>query len=314
MRGGAAGGHTPVVLILRALGLGDFLAGLPALKALARAFPDHRRILAAPAPLEPLVRLSGTVHSLLPTAPLAPVDWTRPEVAVNLHGRGPESHRLLLATEPGRLLAFRNGQVPGTDAFPEWTPDEHEVRRWCRLLRGFGVPADPRELALPAPGVPAPAGVRGALLIHPGASHPARRWPADRWATLARMEKGAGQKVALTAGPGEDELAYGIAEAAGLPRRAVLTGLDLEELAAAVSAAERVVSGDTGVAHLATALDRPSVVIFGPVPPTLWGPPPGKRHRVLWAGRTGDPHAGEPGRGLLEISPEQVAVALRQVA
>lgn len=304
----------PCLLVLRALGLGDFLTGLPALKALARAFPEHHRVLAAPPPLDPLVRLSGTVHELLPAAPLAPIAFDRPEVAVNLHGRGPESHRVLLNTSPGRLIAFRNDSVPGLEALPPWRPDEHEVRRWCRLLRSCGVPADPRELTLPAPSLPAPAAARGALLIHPGASDAARRWPADRWVALARLERRAGSKIALTAGPGEDDLAHGIASAAGLAPAAVLKGLNLEQLAAAVAGAERVVSGDTGVAHLATALDRPSVAIFGPMPPTLWGPPPGHRHRVLWAGRTGDPHADRPHEGLLEISPQQVALALRQVA
>src|SRR5205823_1228874 len=72
----------------------------------------------------------------------------------------------------------------------------------------------------------------------------------------------------------------------------------------------RVVSGDTGVAHLATALRTPSVVLFGPVSPRLWGPPEDARHLVLWAGRTGDPHAGSPDAGLLEITPEQVLQAL----
>jgi ADP-heptose:LPS heptosyltransferase len=83
------------------------------------------------------------------------------------------------------------------------------------------------------------------------------------------------------------------------------------ELAAAVSAAARVVSGDTGVAHLATALRRPSVVLFGPTSPLLWGPPPGRPwHRALWAGMTGDPHADTPDRGLLRLHVTDVLGAL----
>jgi hypothetical protein len=54
-------------------------------------------------------------------------------------------------------------------------------------------------------------------------------------------------------------------------------------------------------------------VLFGPVSPALWGPPANGRHRVLWAGRTGDPHADAPDPGLLEISPEQVIAALREL-
>jgi len=69
-----------------------------------------------------------------------------------------------------------------------------------------------------------------------------------------------------------------------------------------------VLSGDTGVAHLAVALGTPSLALFGPTDPAHWGPPPGRpEHRVLWAGRSGDPHAGRPDPGLLEIEAEQVA-------
>ncbi|MCM0676386.1 glycosyltransferase family 9 protein, partial [Micromonospora phytophila] len=70
------------------------------------------------------------------------------------------------------------------------------------------------------------------------------------------------------------------------PAAAVLAGrTDLAALAALVADGRLVVSGDTGVAHLATGYGTASVVLFGPVPPARWGPPPERpRHRALWAG------------------------------
>jgi ADP-heptose:LPS heptosyltransferase len=150
-------------------------------------------------------------------------------------------------------------------------------------------------------------------MLHPGASSEARRWPPDRWAVVARAERQAGRDVVVTGGPSEVELAHAVAEMAGLPRNRVFAGGDLLRLVAVVAAAGRVVSGDTGVAHLATALRKPSVVLFGPVSPRLWGPPEDARHLVLWAGRSGDPHADVPDAGLLEITPEQVLQALRRL-
>jgi ADP-heptose:LPS heptosyltransferase len=82
------------------------------------------------------------------------------------------------------------------------------------------------------------------------------------------------------------------------------------ELAALVARARLVVCGDTGTAHLATAYRTPSVLLFGPTPPALWGPPPERtQHLVLWSGRRGDPHGLEPDPGLLEIPVDRVVEA-----
>ena len=301
--------------MLRALGLGDFLTGLPALRALAAAYPDHHRVLAAPAAIEPLARLSGAVDEVLDTAPLAPLDPSRrrADVAVNLHGRGPESHRVLLAAQPARLIAFAHPDVPESAGGPPWAPAEHEVARWCRLLQASGIPTDATALDLPAPPVAPPPGTDGATVIHPGAASGARRWPVERWAAVARHQRDTGRHVVLTGSEAERALAGEVAERAGLdPTSAVLAGrTGLLGLAATVAAAGLVLCGDTGVAHLATALGTPSVVLFGPVPPSQWGPPADRpQHVALWAGRTGDPHAAEPDPGLLEITVADVLAAL----
>jgi ADP-heptose:LPS heptosyltransferase len=289
----------PLLVAYRALGLGDLLTGIPALRALARAFPEHRRVLAAPRALEPLALRSGAVHAVVDAAPLAPLpeELHGADVAVNLHGRGPQSTELLAASRPRRLIAFGER--------PRWRAEEHEVGRWCRLLEESGIPADPRDLDLDGP----PSDPGGPLVIHPGAASAARRWPEERWAEVARA---ADRPVLITGSGGERELAARIASAAGLPGDAVLAGrTGLAELADVVARAARVACGDTGVAHLATALGTPSVVLFGPTPPDEWGPPRDRpRHRVLWSGRRGDPHAGEPDPGLLAISVEDVLAAL----
>jgi ADP-heptose:LPS heptosyltransferase len=298
--------------VLRALGLGDLLASVPALRALARAFPDHHRVLAAPAALAPLAGLitvdgRNAVAAVADTPPLRPLPDTLhgADVAVNLHGRGPQSHRLLLDAQPGRLIAFASDEngVHG----PRWRPGEHEVERWCRLLRQSGIPADAAEVQIDRPHARPPEEAYGATVIHPGAASPARRWPVARFAAVARAEHDAGRGVVITGSSPERSLAQAIAHLAGLPRASVIAGTtDIECLAAVVAVAGRVVCGDTGVAHLATALDVPSVLLFGPTSPREWGPADQSRHRVLWTGQRGDPHAQNPDAGLLGIGEEQV--------
>ncbi|TDD30221.1 glycosyltransferase family 9 protein [Actinomadura sp. KC06] len=296
------------ILVLRALGLGDLLTAVPALRALRRGSPGARITLAAPAALGPLARSTGAVDDVLPADGLAPLPPTGPvDTAVNLHGSGPQSHRLLAARRPGRLLAFASAEA-GHAAGPAWDPDEHETARWCRLVSAYGFDADPGDLDLAAPEAASPA--PGAAVVHPGAAYPARRWPADRFAAVAAALRDAGERVVVTGGPGEAHLARRVVDLAGLDDDADLSGrTSLRELAALVAGARLVVCGDTGVAHLATAFRTPSVLLFGPTPPARWGPPDRDEHRVLWAGRRGDPHGPEPSPGLLEISADQAVEA-----
>lgn len=305
------------VVGLRALGLGDYCTAVPAWKALRRAFPGDRLVLAAPAWQGDLLPLCPVIDDLVPTAGLAaPIRCSGATVAVDLHGRGPESHRALLASQPGRLVAFEHLEVPESAGSPRWDPEEHERVRWCRLLsESLGVGADPADLALSMPPVPSPA--PGAAVVHPGAAAAARRWPPARWGAVARTLAGRGHRVVVTAGAGERPLAVAVAEAAGAGAR---VGTDLAgrtsplELAAVVAGAHLVVSGDTGISHLASGFGTASVVVMGPSSPRTWGPPREGPHEVVWAGATGDPHGAQPDAGLLAIGVADVVAALDRLA
>ncbi len=120
-------------------------------------------------------------------------------------------------------------------------------------------------------------------MIHPGAASPAKRWPVGRWRAVAHALSGWGGPLVVTGSPQE----IGLAEQVG---GSVLAGrTSLAELAGVVAAARLVLTGDTGVGHLATAYGTPSVLVFGPTSPAAWGPPPARRqHRALWAGSHGE--------------------------
>lgn len=323
----------PVLLVLRALGLGDLLTAVPALRALRRAHPGHRIVLAAPAALARLVPLIDAVDELLDVSGPGPVPLDRPAVAVNLHGRGPESIAALCRTRPVRLLTHAHREFPGLDG-PPWRDETHEVQRWCDLLEWYGIATDPTDLLLDGPDGQAGhsleartartpleepgGGSAGHVIVHPGAASRARCWPAERFAEVAAALHHSGHRVLITGNAAERSLAFRVATLAGLPVESVHAGrTDLRDLARLVAGARLLICGDTGVAHLATAFATPSVVLFGPVSPDEWGPPPGGRHVALWSGRSGDPHANRPDPGLLEIGTEVVldaAVNLGEVS
>jgi Glycosyltransferase family 9 (heptosyltransferase) len=239
------------------------------------------------------VGATGAVDRLFVTpayvrAPIEVLRWRgpRPRLAANLHGSGPQSHRALLATGPDSLLGYACPAAGHPDG-PQWNDDEHEVQRWCRLLSWAGIEADPDDLALPVPG--ALRGLAGTIVLHPGASGPERCWPIVRFAAVARVLARTGHRVVVTGSRAEAGDAAAVAGGAGLPPSAVLAGrTDLAALSAVIAHARLLVCGDTGVAHLASAYGTPSVVLFGPVSPAKWGPPPGRRqHTVIWHGPDG---------------------------
>jgi ADP-heptose:LPS heptosyltransferase len=310
----------PTLLALRALQIGDLLVAVPALRALRRAHPEHRLVLATTAALAPLVDRTGGVDALLPTPDPISVAWTgpAPDVAVNLHGTGPQSHQALDALNPGRRIGFRCPQAgPGWEG-PAWdavaAAHPHERARWCALLQAAGIPADPGDLRLLPPRETAAGSTP--ILVHPGAAFGAKRWPVDRFAAVAAALDGPSAPVLVTGSAAERDLAGAVGAAAGLPGDRVLAGrTDLGALCDLVARAALVVSGDTGIAHLASAYGTPSVVLFGPVDPAQWGPPADGPHVALArpAQRRGARFADDPDPALLAIGVEEVVAAAATV-
>lgn len=294
----------PDILVLRALGLGDFVTGLPALSMLRAAHPLHRIVLAAPRWLAPLVELTGLVDAQVDAGELNPIQRPpiEPELAIDLHGNGPLSRALLEPCRPRRVLAYADGAV-------EWRHDEHEVARWCRLLREglplAGAATPPLAGLLPVPQVET---ARGLTVVHCGAKSPSRQWHPSRLAAVAVLLAARGHRVVVTGGANEADRAERIAAAADVD---VLIEPSLPELASVIARARLVVSGDTGVAHLASVYETPSVVLFGPVSPARWGPPDTAIHQVIWHGDdSGDPHGDTIDPALDRITVAEVVAAV----
>jgi ADP-heptose:LPS heptosyltransferase len=309
-------GDRPLLLALRALKLGDLLVAVPALKALARTFPDHAVVYAAPRWLAPVVRLVPGVRALLPTAGLDDPLEIAPglvDTAANLHGNGQESRGLIAALQSRLVIrhAAPDGRIDARE--PEWVDGMLERRRWARLVNAFGADACEDDVAIDIPH--APSSAPGAVVVHVGAFYGSRQWPVERFAAVAANLASSGERVVVTGGDSDLDRAAAVVRQAGLGQHAMLAGrLALDGLAAQVAGSRLVISADTGAAHLASAYGIPSVVIFGPAPVEEWGPPPGPHVALTDASvRRGDAFAPDPDPALLAVDADAVLAAARDL-
>ncbi len=154
--------------------------------------------------------------------------------------------------------------------------------------------------------------VKPLVLISPGAGWGAKRWPVERYAAVARQLSRTGYNVVVNTGPGEESIAEELVRlsegaASALP-------LTLTELIALTHRASLVIAGDTGPLHLASALGKPVVGIFGPTDPARNGPFGGS-FRVLRHPESRRDHSRHeaPEAGLLTITPEAVFAAAMEL-
>ena len=168
---------------------------------------------------------------------------------------------------PGSLLDVRH-QVPD---------HLHEVERNLSLVATLGhfLPAgDDGRLRVRRQPDRAPAGVPAGryVVVHPGASVPARAWAPEANARLVARLAELGCQVVVPGAPSERTLCAGVAAAA--PGAVDLSGATgLAGLAEVLAGADAVVVGNTGPAHLAAAVGTPVVSIYAPtVPASRWRP------------------------------------------
>jgi ADP-heptose:LPS heptosyltransferase len=165
---------------------------------------------------------------------------------------------------PGQLLDVRHQRLPGRH--------EAEAALDVALAMGFRPRAgdDGRLRVLPAPDTTALTGNGPYVVVHPGASAPARSWDAGRHAETVQLLADTGHRVVVTGGPAETGLTHAVSGDAAID----LGGrTSPRELAGVLSGADALVSANTGPAHLAAAVGTPVVSLFAPVvPASRWAP------------------------------------------
>lgn len=286
--------HVPGVdriAVLRANALGDYLQCVPALEALRVAYPEAELVLlGAPWHAETLTGRPGPIDRVLvvpagegirePVAhDPAPADHL-PEflekmraesfdLALQMHGGGRYSNPFVASLGARVTAGLRSPDAAPLDRTVPYHYYQPEVFRYLEVAALVGaspvsyrprfplIDADRQEaVRVAAPG----DGVR--VVLHPGATDPRRRWPAERFAAVARMLAEQGVDVLVTGTPAERDIVERVCAGAGPGARPVVGQLTVGGLAALLASSAAVLSNDTGPLHLAAAVDTPAVGLF----------------------------------------------------
>jgi ADP-heptose:LPS heptosyltransferase len=304
------------IAVFRALQLGDMLCAIPAFRALRHAAPQAKiTLIGLPWARDFARRYAHLIDDFLafpgfPGFPEQPVSLRELpgflnaaqrrdfDLVIQMHGSGALSNPLAVAFG-GRQHAgyFIEGQYcPDPQAFLAWRDGEHEVLRYLRLMRNLGAtprgdhlefplqPTDWQSLQRTSVHARLRLPERGSYAcVHAGARLPSRRWPARRFAELADRVAGLGLTIVLTGSAEEKDITQQVARHMSAPVLDLAGQTDLGAMAALVSEAALVVCNDTGMSHIAAAVNTPSVVISSGADAARFAPLDARRHPVLHA-------------------------------
>jgi ADP-heptose:LPS heptosyltransferase len=299
------------IAVLRGGGLGDLLFAMPAVDALAAAYPEaeitllgtplHAALLDGfPGPVD-RVEVLPFAHGVRPGPEDPPAQAgffermrsRRFDLAVQLHGGGRFSNPFLLGLDARHTIGTRTPDAQRLERTIPYVYYQNEVLRALEVVGLAGArpvslqhrletTAEEQERIRPL----LQADRAALVVVHPGASDPRRRWPAPSFAEVAAKAAQDGSQVLVIGDAGEVDLAESVAGLAaamadeGARIRSVAGQLDLRELAALLRAADVVVANDSGPRHLAQAAGTPTVGIYWVGNMIMAGAPGRTLHRI----------------------------------
>ncbi len=312
------------VAVVRALpGLGDLLCCVPALRALRSALPNAKiTLIGLPSAKAFVQRFHAYVDELLEfpgfpgipevafsaervTAFLTQVQQRQFDLALQLHGSGASINAfLLLLGAKDQAGFFPTGQFcPDVDRFFLYPEAEPEIWRNLRLMQLLGIPLQGDYLEFPLQMTDWQEWERisnvyalttkSYVCIHPGASVGERCWLPQHFATVADTLARQGYSIVLTGTADEIPLTQTVAQSMRYPVLDLAGQTGLGGIATLLKNARLLICNDTGVSHLAAALQVRSVVIFSNSDPQRWAPLDRQQHRVVGVGMT-KPRIGSP--------------------
>jgi lipopolysaccharide heptosyltransferase I len=286
------------ILIIKPSAIGDIVHALPVLSLLRRRWPGAKVSWLVTPVCADLLRGQPQIDELIIfERKRFGAGWRSPRALGELLGflrslREPRFDLVLdmqglfrsgwmsLATRSPVRVGFSNAREFGWLFYTHRVHNdlrEHAVSRYLDMAEAIGCGREPVEFVLPTDEADrtAVAGMIGEsaaglpyAVLAPGANWATKRWPVENFASLVNpMRQEFGLNCVVAGGPGDRE------RAAKIPGAIDLTGrTTLRQLVALLAGAAVVVGNDSGPSHIAAALGRPLVTLYGPTSPVATGP------------------------------------------
>ncbi|MGH7527737.1 MAG: lipopolysaccharide heptosyltransferase II [Gemmatimonadales bacterium] len=274
----------PDILVVRFSAIGDLLLVTPLLRALRARHPGARIALLTKEQYVPLMSHNPNLNEVFGIQPHDGIRGVARQISsvrythlLDLHGSlrtlalrklapGPWSRyskqRLARALLISTKRNFYHTDLPVAERYFEAAaaldvkPDEGPPEFFLSVEADEAAAARLAALAI--------GQVRPLVAIAPGAAHATKRWPVDHWVELTQRLTPTGADVVVVGGPGDVEVGHQIVSRAGPHVASTAGSLGLQQTGAVIRRASAVISGDTGLMHMATAVGTPVVAIFGP--------------------------------------------------
>lgn len=268
------------ILLVRFSSIGDIVLTTPLVRALARRHPDAKLVYVTKRAMAPLVTDHPQLASVVALEPNEPLRHLAerlralsPTHALDLHGSLRTLGLRLLVRCPWTGYGKRKlaRAVLTSVKVDLYGPDVPVAERYFEAARALDVrpDGDPPQFFLGQGAKERVArwldekGLGGARLIAlaPGAAHATKRWPVARWTALTHELRGAGYAAVVLGGPDDRGVALQLASEGAVSAAGEFS---LQETGALLARSGVLVSGDTGVMHMATGVGTPVVALFGP--------------------------------------------------
>jgi ADP-heptose:LPS heptosyltransferase len=300
------------IAIFRALQLGDMMCIIPSIRALKHSFPESEITLIGLPWAESFAKRFNKYFSSfiqfpgypgLPEQPhttkniisfIEKMNEEKFDLIIQMQGNGSIVNPFiaLLGSHYKAGYYKEDNYCPDSNFFMPYPEGISEIERHIQLMNSLGIPSQGHELEFPISIQEEKAfelllckhhllQTKNYVCIHPGARDEKKWWSAENFANIADNIALMGYKIVFTGTESEATIIKSVESKMKFPAINLAGKTELGTLASLVKNAKMILSNDTGVSHIASAVRTPSIVIFLASDPIRWAPLNKNIHHII---------------------------------